>query len=119
MSCPVKAVNAGSNPVVRPLAPIAQRSEQPSYERLVLGSNPSGSMRLRGETGSFTPFKRRVAGSNPAGGTMSQADPIEIAKKIAHDIEGRKGLGNEWEEIDPEIQEEIVEEWATIIGRYL
>lgn len=40
---------------------------------------------------------------------------LEAAKQIERDVRSRKGLGNEFEEIDPEIQEEIVAEWAEII----
>lgn len=41
--------------------------------------------------------------------------PIAVAG-IIRDISGRKGLGNEWEEIDEEIQKEIREKWTKIIG---
>jgi hypothetical protein len=35
--------------------------------------------------------------------------------RIVSDITGRSGLGNEWEQIDEEIQEEIMAEWLEII----
>lgn len=46
----------------------------------------------------------------------------ESVDSIITDIEDRKGLGDEWYQIDDEIQEEIKEEWRTkikgIIKRY-
>lgn len=39
----------------------------------------------------------------------------EIVDRILHDLQGRKGLGNEWDEIDPEIQQEIREEWIQLV----
>lgn len=41
--------------------------------------------------------------------------PEQIAALIIEDIEGRKGIGNEWEAIDPELQDEIRAEWSAII----
>lgn len=38
-----------------------------------------------------------------------------IIENIIEDISDRKGLGNEWEQIDEEIQEEIKEEWLKIV----
>jgi len=35
-----------------------------------------------------------------------------IVEFIITDIESRKGLGNEWESIDEEIQKEIKDEWT-------
>lgn len=37
--------------------------------------------------------------------------------KIVNDISDRKGLGNEWEEIDEGIQEEIIETWINILEK--
>ena len=44
---------------------------------------------------------------------MSQAKII--IEKIVADIEGRKGISNEWEEIDDGIKQEIKDEWLEII----
>ncbi len=30
---------------------------------------------------------------------------------IIDDLSGRKGIGDEWDQIDPDIQDEIIEEW--------
>lgn len=40
---------------------------------------------------------------------------LEAAAKIARDIEDRQGLGDEWDEIDNELQMEIMHEWAGLI----
>jgi hypothetical protein len=40
---------------------------------------------------------------------------IKAVERIVRDIEGRKGLGNEWEEIDEDIRGEIMAEWMGII----
>ena len=52
--------------------------------------------------------------------------PIEkrvLAQKIVagllQDFTDRRGLGQEWEQIDEEIQEEIVEEWTQIVEKEL
>jgi len=37
-----------------------------------------------------------------------------IVKEILDDLASRKGLENEWEEIDEEIQHEIITEWESI-----
>lgn len=42
-----------------------------------------------------------------------------IAEMIAEDIGGRCGLGNEWEQIDSDIQAEILETWTRIIEEEL
>lgn len=42
-----------------------------------------------------------------------------IAEKIADDIQGRSGLGNEWEQIDGETQQDILREWVGIIEEEL
>ena len=39
----------------------------------------------------------------------------EIAEEIVRDLSRRKGIGNEWDMIDPDIQEEIIETWTAII----
>lgn len=36
-------------------------------------------------------------------------------KKIVRDLTGRKGLRQEWEQIDEEIRTEIEEEWTRLI----
>lgn len=39
----------------------------------------------------------------------------EAAEEIAADIRQRQGIGNELEEIDDDIVEEMLDRWATII----
>lgn len=39
----------------------------------------------------------------------------EAAEAIARDVADRRGIGHEWHQIESEIQEEIMEEWATIL----
>ena len=39
-----------------------------------------------------------------------------IVELIETDLRGRKGLGNEFEQIDRDIQEEIRDEWAVLIS---
>ena len=39
----------------------------------------------------------------------------EIVLAILHDITGRSGIGNEYEQIDEEIQQEIFETWVKIV----
>ena len=40
-----------------------------------------------------------------------------IAKvyEVIHDLSDRRGLGQEWEQIDGDIQDEIIEKWKSII----
>ena len=38
-----------------------------------------------------------------------------IAFDIVTDLSGRKGLGNEWDEIDEDIQDEILKKWVNIV----
>ena len=37
---------------------------------------------------------------------------------IIEDISGRKGIGNEWEQIDDDTQDEIVTNWVNIVKKY-
>lgn len=47
----------------------------------------------------------------------------EIVNRIVNDIlldlTARNGIGNEWYAIDDDIQEEIIEEWKSIINKHL
>jgi len=43
--------------------------------------------------------------------------PEAIAEKLIRDISSRKGLGDEWEDIDDEIREEIKQTWIELIGK--
>ena len=43
----------------------------------------------------------------------------EIVEEIVRDLSGRKGLGNEWDYIDTDIQEEIKQIWTDIISKHL
>ena len=40
-------------------------------------------------------------------------NPDEIIDKIIADISGRKGLGDEWDQIDDDIKAEIRAEWRS------
>ena len=42
---------------------------------------------------------------------------LKAAEEIADDIQGRQGLGNEWEQIDEDDRKQITDEWADIIAR--
>ena len=42
----------------------------------------------------------------------------EIVESIVKDIRNRKGLKNEWDSIDKDLQQEICEEWQSI-GNYI
>jgi len=43
----------------------------------------------------------------------------EIVNIIANDISDRSGIGDEWDNIDINIQEEIIDEWKEIIIKIL
>jgi hypothetical protein len=42
-----------------------------------------------------------------------------VINEIIKDISGRRGLGNEWETIDDDVQEEIKDSWKSIIKKYI
>jgi hypothetical protein len=42
-----------------------------------------------------------------------------IVAAIIRDIQGRKGLGDEWSMIDDETQDGIIERWREIVKEYL
>ena len=44
---------------------------------------------------------------------------IKIVDDIINDLLGRKGLADEWEEIDWDIQEEITDKWIEIVEKRL
>ena len=46
---------------------------------------------------------------------MDRDTALSIANQIAYDIIGRKGVGDEFEQIDDDIQTEIIEGWVEII----
>ena len=47
---------------------------------------------------------------------MSREEQAELAAyRIIDDLQGRSGLGNEWDQIDESIRQEILEEWKAII----
>lgn len=48
---------------------------------------------------------------------MSTAE--KIIEDIVGDIIDRKGIGDEWEQIDKDIQEEIKEAWIKIFKKHL
>jgi len=43
----------------------------------------------------------------------------QIVNQIISDLLDRHTLQNAWEEIDEDTQQEIIDDWAEIIGRYL
>lgn len=43
----------------------------------------------------------------------------QIVDAIIQDISDRKGLGNEWEAIDEDIQQEIKDEWLNTVNKIL
>ena len=40
----------------------------------------------------------------------------QIVKDILADLTNRRGLRQEWEQIDDDIQKEIIKEWQTIVN---
>jgi hypothetical protein len=54
---------------------------------------------------------------------MDTREREKISKKIIHDIiedlADRSGIGNEWEVMDEETQEELVKKWESIVKRYI
>ena len=47
--------------------------------------------------------------------TMTQ-NADEAVDNIVEDIKMRKGIGDEWERIDPDIRKDIKERWASMIA---
>lgn len=43
----------------------------------------------------------------------------QIVHEIVADLSGRRGLRQEWEQIDPDIRREIVEAWTKIAADHL
>ena len=43
----------------------------------------------------------------------------KVVEEIVSDLSDRKGIGDEWGQIDSDIQEEIKEKWFNIIKRIL
>jgi hypothetical protein len=46
---------------------------------------------------------------------MSEKIAKKVVSAIVEDIEDRRGLRQEWENIDSDIQKEIKEEWAKLV----
>jgi hypothetical protein len=46
---------------------------------------------------------------------MSRDEAEKIIDKIIDNLSGRCGIGDEWHEIDEDIQEEIKEDWIAIV----
>lgn len=46
---------------------------------------------------------------------MTNGQAKKIVEAIVDELSGRKGLRHEWEQIDPEIQDEIMQEWTKIV----
>lgn len=47
-------------------------------------------------------------------------DPaVQIVRDIIHDLRDRRGLRQEWDEIDNEVHQEIEVEWASIVRKHL
>ncbi len=43
--------------------------------------------------------------------------PKKIVEAIIDDLSDRRGLGNEWEQIDEDVQKEIIDKWIGIIKK--
>ena len=63
------------------------------------------------------PSKHRKAYYAHVMGEEEQTGAIGKAYDIIDDLSDRKGIGNEWEGIQGDIQDEIVEKWIKIIER--
>ena len=50
---------------------------------------------------------------------MASSTATDVAELIVADICNRGGGDHWWYEIDPEIQEEIIDAWAEIIDEFL
>ena len=50
---------------------------------------------------------------------ISEETIKNIINEIIEDIQDRRGLGDEWDNIDKDIQEEIKKEWFKIINKKL
>lgn len=50
---------------------------------------------------------------------MNKDKAEQIVNAIKKDLTSRRGLRQEWEQIDPEIQEEITAEWVAIVRKEL
>lgn len=48
---------------------------------------------------------------------MSQSS--DIVEALIHNLTGRRGLGDEWDMIDSEIQSEIKDTWIEIVEEFL
>jgi hypothetical protein len=46
---------------------------------------------------------------------MNQQTAKKIVEALITDLTDRKGLGNMWEEIDQDIQEEIMTKWVSLV----
>jgi len=43
----------------------------------------------------------------------------EAAEAIIKDLESRKGIGDEWNDLDDDIRDEIIEKWSDILMDHL
>ncbi len=43
----------------------------------------------------------------------------QIVEAIIEDLSDRKGLQNEWDELDDETEKEIIEEWIKIVKKHI
>jgi len=54
---------------------------------------------------------------------MDTREREKVSKKIVHDLiddlSDRSGIGNEWDEMDEETQEELIKKWESIVKRYI
>jgi hypothetical protein len=50
---------------------------------------------------------------------MNKSLESRIANAIVRDLSGRRGLGDEWDNIDSVVQEEIKDEWAALIRKHI
>jgi len=45
-------------------------------------------------------------------GKMSREDAERAAKQIGNDIKSRKGIGDQWENLDEDIKSAIIDSWT-------
>ena len=52
-------------------------------------------------------------------GRISEQTVVDIVQAIVADLRNRKGLGDEWDQLEPDIREEIKGEWRHIVREEL
>lgn len=67
-------------------------------------------MSLNSESKHFNAYYDHILNDQKSTGT------IAIIYDLIKDLSGRRGLGQEWDNIDGEIQDEIIDKWYEIIN---